>query len=65
MSIGSRNTILLGLVAILIGYLTENLYSAKTVLDVSITPFFQGFLLAYLFLYMMYTFIYKFFIKSY
>lgn len=65
MSIGSWNTLLIGAVAVVIGYLTDGLYSAKTVLDISITPFYQGFLVAYISLYMIYTFIYKFFIKVY
>lgn len=65
LSIGSWNTLLIGAIAVVFGYLTEGLYSAKTLLDISITPFFQGFFVAYISLYMIYTFIFKFFFKVY
>ncbi|OBW54732.1 hypothetical protein A9986_14005 [Solibacillus silvestris] len=65
LSIGSWFTLLIGAIAVVIGYLTDGLYSAKTLLDISITSFFQGFFVAYISLYMIYTFIYKFFFKVY
>ena len=63
MSIGSYITIFLGVIAALIGYFIQNFFTAFNLFEIEISTYFQGFILSYLILCLIYSLTYKLFIS--